>query len=217
MEEHEEEKSPKEEPAAGETIQSGCAEDDPEGRLHEEVHDFIQENFADECYHISDEREGRLYDLAETLGGLEKPLAEVLADGEKDTQFRMGIRKILSDLTALEVGLDRAFDRLASQDYIVAQRYGESRCNGQLDLEDDARKLNSVPKGYVFYCYPDAEEMDKKGFVYIAYGVFGRPKDEQEAIRKVGEEAAAAFRWAGLTVEWDGDPEKALFLKPCLS
>jgi hypothetical protein len=220
MKKHAEKKSPKQDPETGKMIGAGCAEDGNEGptaevRLWLDVHAFIRQNFADEAVHVSGERLDRLCSLAETLGGLKKPLVQVLADRAKDAQFRMAVGKVVRERTVLEAGLDRGFERLADDGYSVGQRAGCCRSCAQRGLERTARKTNVIPEGYVFYSEEDGMQMDKEGSVYVAYGITC-PQVYEEGVRKVGAHAAEVFRRAGLIVEWDGWHRTALLLKPRL-
>ena len=218
MKQHAEKKSPKKNPGTEATTGPGCAEDGNEGptaevRLWLDVHVFVRQNFGDEAVHVAGERLDRLCSLAERLGGLEKPLVQVLADRAKDAQFRMAAGKVVRERTVLEAGLDRGFGRLADDGYSVGQRAGCCRSCAQRGLERIARKTNAIPEGYVFYSGEDGCQMDKEGSVYIAYGITC-PQVYEEGLRKVGAHAAEVFRRAGLTVEWDGWHRTALLLKP---
>jgi hypothetical protein len=213
-----EKKAPKKDPGTEATTGPGCDEDENEGptaevRLLLDVHAFIRQNFGDEAVHVESERLDRLCSLAERLGGLEKPLVQVLADRAKDAQFRMVVGKVVKERTVLEAGLDRGFARLADDGYLVAQRAGCCRSCAKPGLERMARKTNVIPEGYVFYSGEDGCQMDKEGSVYVAYGITC-PQVYEEGVRKVGAHAAEVLRRAGLIVEWDGWHRTALLLKP---
>lgn len=62
-------------------------------------------------------------------------------------------------------------------------------------------------RGYVFFHHQDTERVAESGVLWLTYGAFpGSPSSTVS----IGEEVANALTAAGLTVDWDGTPERAL-------
>ncbi|MFF7727819.1 DUF6891 domain-containing protein [Streptomyces sp. NPDC008001] len=67
--------------------------------------------------------------------------------------------------------------------------------------------------GFVFFQYADTQHAAEAGSLLLTYGAHGTAPGD-EATAAVGREVAAALVAAGLTVRWDGDPDRAIRVEP---
>lgn len=105
--------------------------------------------------------------------------------------------------------LDAAFAELEGrgivcrQDFSCCSNCGEAEIGGEMaDVEDDGREVI----GYVFYHQQDTERAVDGGGVYLKYG----PNTDGPDTAEIGQMITAAVMAAGLTADWDGDPNNAV-------
>jgi hypothetical protein len=106
--------------------------------------------------------------------------------------------------------LDAAFAELERSGLIALQNAGYTMSDGHSDVGDVlARRERDQVKGFCFYHGQDLERAVEGGGLMLAYGDLDA---EPGAKTAVGHLVAAALRRAGFEVEWNGDPEKRIFL-----
>lgn len=107
-----------------------------------------------------------------------------------------------------------AFFALSRQDLLAyhPDDLGRSRCcNGcatsviEIDLEDQPDQ-----KGYVFYHIQDRDNGLEDGRLCIRYG--SRSEGSEEDSVAIGNLVAEALRKQGLVVDWDGNPNRVIYV-----
>jgi hypothetical protein len=103
-------------------------------------------------------------------------------------------------LTAAFVRLEAA-GIVARESFTCCQTCGFAEIGGEVSEQVPAR-------GFTFYHQQDAEGAVDGDGLYLAYGSFGPPLTTAE----VGAEVVETLRGQGLTVEWDGDTNRRIFV-----
>lgn len=103
--------------------------------------------------------------------------------------------------------LDAAFDAMQRRGVVARQNFSCcSNCgHAEMPGEIEAMGPNAHVVGYAFYHMQDTESAAEGGGIYVKYGSV-----ETGGEVAVGEVIAEELRRAGLKVEWDGDPSRAI-------
>ncbi|OKJ00136.1 hypothetical protein AMK18_15790 [Streptomyces sp. CB01249] len=102
--------------------------------------------------------------------------------------------------------LERAFARLDRGGITARENFTCCRSCGMSEIGAAGRE---EARGFVFFHGQGAEHAAAGHGLALYYGGF---QDSPERTAAVGREVAAALSEAGLTVEWDGSPDKAIQL-----
>ncbi|MGW7596333.1 DUF6891 domain-containing protein, partial [Streptomyces rubiginosohelvolus] len=102
--------------------------------------------------------------------------------------------------------LERAFARLDRSGITAREHFTCCRSCGMSEIGAAGRE---DARGFVFFHNQGTESAAAGHGLALYYGGFD---DSAEATAAVGREVVAALREAGLTVEWDGSPDKAIEL-----
>ncbi|NEC09645.1 hypothetical protein [Streptomyces sp. SID7909] len=102
--------------------------------------------------------------------------------------------------------LERAFARLDRSGITARENFTCCRSCGMSEIGAAGRE---DARGFVFFHGQGAEHAAAGHGLALYYGGF---QDSPERTAAVGREVAAALGEAGLTVEWDGSPDKAIEL-----
>ena len=104
--------------------------------------------------------------------------------------------------------LTAAFARLGGDGVIAREDVGYT----QSDLRDEMWELvdraiadGRRPRGWVAFHRQDVERVVDSGVLYIS---FASVSDDDEGFRVIGAEVAAVLAASGLTVDWNGDPNR---------
>lgn len=105
--------------------------------------------------------------------------------------------------------LDAAFAALQRRGVIARQNFSCCSNCGHAEMWDEMREMgpNCRVSGYAFYHVQDTESAVEDGSLWVKYGAVA---EGDEAAAAVGAAIAEELRQAGLTVEWDGDPGRAV-------
>jgi hypothetical protein len=109
--------------------------------------------------------------------------------------------------------LDRAFAELESRGVICRQDFSCCGTCGSGEIRDEMEKVRSsgsLVRGYAFYHMQDTEHAVEGHGIYLAYGA---TEDGSLAAVRIGHEICDALRAEKLTVEWDGDLGRRIFVK----
>jgi len=103
-----------------------------------------------------------------------------------------------------------AYAALEKRGILCGEHLGYTQSDGR-DLTRERRereeRAGRKPRGYAFFYEQDVENAVEYGDLCFAFGRF-EPDGELEPDEAIGREVAEALRAEGLTVRWDGDPEK---------
>ncbi|MFF7336834.1 DUF6891 domain-containing protein [Streptomyces sp. NPDC008163] len=102
--------------------------------------------------------------------------------------------------------LERAFARLDRGGITARENFTCCRSCGMSEIAEAGRE---DARGFVFFHGQGTESAAAGHGLALYYGGFG---DSPERTAAVGREVVAALGEAGLTVEWDGSPDKAIEL-----
>lgn len=97
--------------------------------------------------------------------------------------------------------LDAAFAELQRSGIVARQDFTCCRNCGETEIRAE---LADTDEGYVFFHAQDTERAVEGGALWLRYGAVTGPATP------VGQRVADALTRHGLTVDWDGDPERAI-------
>jgi hypothetical protein len=105
--------------------------------------------------------------------------------------------------------LDAAFAAMQRRGVIARQNFSCCSNCGHAEMWGEMRSPppNWLVEGYAFYHMQDTERAVEGGGLYVKYGAV---EEGEEAAAAVGRVVAEELRNAGLTVEWDGSPDRAV-------
>lgn len=140
--------------------------------------------------------------VREALGGLHDHVDRVLGE-HVQRQRRWPSRVDAERLTRAFRALDES-GVIAREEFSCCDRCARSALDGELDARLGRRDALPV-RGYAFYHRQDGAHAALGRFLAVGF-------ESTHPLRRaaVGEEVAEALRAHGLTVEWDGDPERKL-------
>ncbi|MFH8785433.1 DUF6891 domain-containing protein [Streptomyces roseoverticillatus] len=92
-------------------------------------------------------------------------------------------------------------------------------CCGNCAFTEIGGEAAEGDHGFVFFYYDDTRHAADGGGLLLTYGAHGEDgKDGEEGGKEtaaaVGREVVAALTTAGLSVKWDGDPDRAIRVEP---
>lgn len=104
--------------------------------------------------------------------------------------------------------LDKAFERMNSYGIVARQHFACCNNCGMSEIWDeiDAISPDLEVRGYAFYHQQATETAYYSGKLHIVYASL----DENSGVAVIGRLVAQSLTEAGLTVEWDGSPEKSI-------
>jgi hypothetical protein len=105
--------------------------------------------------------------------------------------------------------LSRAFEALDASGIKARENFG--RCAGCGLAEMGAERAGA--RGFVFFHDQVTERAAEEHGLALRYGGFD---GSDETATTVGHEVLAALRGAGLSADWDGDPDRAIDVKPLI-
>jgi hypothetical protein len=152
------------------------------------------------------------------------PVTEEVVAADRDSVVEM-IRGMVDDRLAEHAAAERtfpattdcdrvtaAFARLEEAGVLAAEDVGYT----QSDLRDDmwervdqAGSEGRQPRGWVAFHRQDVERVIDSGVLYVS---FAGVSDDDEGFRAIGTEVAAVLAEVGLTVDWNGDPNRRIEL-----
>ena len=94
---------------------------------------------------------------------------------------------------------------LARQSFMCCSNCAINACQNIIDKDPDKYK------GIVYYHKQDLDSYKRTGWVYLRFGYYN-PKDRstENQVEHIGHTVKEACEQAGLTVQWNGDPEIAI-------
>lgn len=108
--------------------------------------------------------------------------------------------------------LSAAFATLEADGIICREDVGYTQSDLQYDmweLVDRLRSDGASPRGWAAFHRQDVERAVTSGKLYIA---FASMSDDDEGFRAIGSEVAGVLAGAGLTVNWNSDPNARIQL-----
>ncbi|WP_424887787.1 DUF6891 domain-containing protein [Streptomyces sp. XH2] len=96
-------------------------------------------------------------------------------------------------------------------------------CCGNCAFAEIGGEAAEGDHGFVFFYHDDTRHAADGGGLLLTYGAHGKDMEdgedggeekEKEAAAAVGREVVAALTTAGLSVKWDGDPDRAIRVEP---
>jgi hypothetical protein len=152
------------------------------------------------------------------------PVTEEVVAAHRDSVVEM-IRGMVRERLAEHAAEERTFPATTDCDRVesafarleaVGVLAGEDVGYTQSDLRDDmwervdqAAAAGRQPRGWVAFHRQDVERVVDSGVLYVS---FAGVSDDDEGFRAIGTEVAAALAEAGLTVDWNGDPNRRVEL-----
>jgi len=139
----------------------------------------------------------------------ERPVTEAQAQHlvERLWLERVEEQRQWSDVTDAD-RLERAFAALDERGITARENFSCCRSCGLGEIPAAGRE---DARGFVFFHLQSTEGAAAGGGLSLYYGGFD---GSEETTTAVGREVAAALEEAGLTVEWDGSPDRAIELSP---
>jgi hypothetical protein len=121
------------------------------------------------------------------------------------------------DAVTFKAKLTKAFRSLRRQGFIARQNFLCCQTCAGYEATQIAERMTLLGKkveGCVFYHQQDARQFNEDGTLYLAYGDLKSSKLGKigRLTKEVGEMVVAALRAEGLEPEWDGDPDRRIFL-----
>jgi len=116
-----------------------------------------------------------------------------------------------ADFQCLSRGVHQAFVNLEKQGFFVAENYGHCADCAARDVFKNAREQKR--RKCVLYTNAETAQMVSTGICTIRYGLSYCCKTKEAQItrtRELGREVAQALTDAGLSVDWNDDPETAI-------
>ncbi len=101
-----------------------------------------------------------------------------------------------------------AFEALAEQDIVAEPHFACCRSCG---LSEIGGYADEDSRGFVFFHQQDTDRAVAGGGLMLAYGGFN---DTVERTTEVGHQVTAALTAAGLSVDWDGSPDRRIHVTP---
>ncbi len=108
--------------------------------------------------------------------------------------------------------LEQAFARLEAEGVVCRQNFTCCGTCGVHEIGDEmesARQQGGAVRGYAFFHMQDTESAVDGHGLYLNYGAV---EEGEVAALAVARSIADAFRASGLTVDWDGDLRKRIFV-----
>lgn len=148
------------------------------------------------------------------------PVTEEVVAANRDSVVEM-IRGMVDDRLAEHAAAERTFPATTDCDRVEAAfarleaagvLAGEDVGYTQSDLRDDMwERVDQAAsaRGWVAFHRQDVERVVDSGVLYVS---FAGVSDDDEGFRAIGAEVAAVLAEAGLTVDWNGDPNRRIEL-----
>ena len=124
-----------------------------------------------------------------------------MTDEEKVYELKEKIRNVFKEL--------RREGYLARMNYLCC---GTCACSSLPSRSEELEKNGKEIKGVIFYHEQSEEGLWDYGNVCIYFGTHKDQDDMRTTDRKMGEYLVNKFKDAGVDVEWDGSPRKAIQL-----
>ncbi|WP_406197971.1 hypothetical protein OH807_13290 [Kitasatospora sp. NBC_01560] len=158
-----------------------------------------------------DEMAESLVDEFEEQGLTEEDAEEIVAPLWRERLAEQASWPEVTDVDRLE----EAFDALEDQGIVAAMDF---TCCASCGYEEIGGEADDDSRGFVFFHQQDTEGAAAGRGLMLRFGGFrtdGESKESAEGrTTEIGREVAAALEAAGLTVEWDGSPGKAICVTP---
>ncbi|MEV4923663.1 DUF6891 domain-containing protein [Streptomyces roseoverticillatus] len=89
-------------------------------------------------------------------------------------------------------------------------------CCGNCAFAEIGGEAAEGDHGFVFFYHDDTRHAADGGGLLLSYGAHGKDGEEggDEAAAAVGREVVAALTTAGLSAQWDGDPDRSIRVEP---
>ncbi|MEU6235802.1 hypothetical protein [Kitasatospora sp. NPDC047058] len=159
----------------------------------------------------ADELAESLVDEFEEEGLTEEDAEEIVAPLWRERLAEQASWPETTDVDRLE----EAFDALEEQDIVAAMDFTCCASCGYAEIGGEAVDDS---RGYVFFHQQDTESAAAGRGLMLRYGGFRADGESKESAERrtveIGREVVAALEEAGLTVEWDGSPAKAICVTP---
>ncbi|MFI8080604.1 DUF6891 domain-containing protein [Kitasatospora sp. NPDC086009] len=111
--------------------------------------------------------------------------------------------------------LEEAFDALEEQGIVAAMDF---TCCANCGYAEIGGEADEDSRGFVFFHQQDTEGAAAGRGLMLRYGGFradgGSAEPAELRTVEIGRAVVAALEAAGLPVEWDGSPEKAIWVTP---
>jgi hypothetical protein len=170
-------------------------------------------------YDSADELVAGLIELVEydpaTEDGVARNRDEVVAAIQRMVDRRMAEHAAAEGLFPSTTDCDRltaAFGRLEADGVLAREDVGYTQSDVRdemWELVDRTRAEERSPRGWVAFHRQDVERAVDSGVLYIS---FASVSDDDDGFRAIGAEVVAALTDVGLTVDWDGDPNRRVEL-----
>lgn len=108
--------------------------------------------------------------------------------------------------------LDTVFSALECSGIIARQNFTCCQSCGRAEMEEEIKKGQEAGeeiRGWTFYHAQDTDSAVDGGGLHLA---FGAVHDDAEDAIEIGNEIVGQLRAAGLGAEWDGNPEKRIYV-----
>ncbi|AUY52030.1 hypothetical protein [Streptomyces sp. CB01881] len=111
--------------------------------------------------------------------------------------------------------LEEAFDALEEQGIVAAMDF---TCCASCGYDEIGGEAEEDSRGFVFFHQQDTEGAAAGRGLMLRYGGFRAEGESKESAERrtveIGREVVSALEAAGLPVEWDGSPGKAIAVTP---
>ena len=115
----------------------------------------------------------------------------------------------------LKEKIRRVFKELRREGYLARMNYLCCCTCAEYDLSQKAKELEKKGKeieGVVYYHRQGEQGLWEYGDLCLYYGTYKDDDEMRSADRKIGEYIVQKFQSAGVDLEWDGNPNKAITL-----